>query len=218
VSTPDIFKVQRLIGAHVDGIWGGESERLLDQALAKIEAPLDLARFFNGVRQAIFNGRLTEDQVTGCEAILSACAGWPINWKAYALATAFHETAATMQPVAEYGKGRGRPYGQPIGHGGQVPYGRGYVQLTWPKNYETMDEALGLGGALIKDYDLAMRPDIAAKIMRVGMERGLFTGKKMADYLNQSPPNYVDARRIINSLDRAELIAGYAKHFERSLS
>ena len=30
---------------------------------------------------------------------------------AYILATTWHETATTMLPIAEYGKGGGRPYG-----------------------------------------------------------------------------------------------------------
>ena len=46
------------------------------------------------------------------------------------------------------------------------------------------------------------------------MFRGLFTGKKLADYMNDKETDYYNARRIINGLDKAELIAGYAKEFE----
>jgi hypothetical protein len=35
-----------------------------------------------------------------------------------------------MQPIEEYGKGRGMPYGKPDPTTGQVYYGRGFVQLT----------------------------------------------------------------------------------------
>lgn len=97
------------------------------------------------------------------------------------MATAAHETDQTMQPIAEYGKGKGKPYGKP-GRYGQAQYGRGYVQLTWDDNYERTDEALGLNGALLKDSTFAMQPDIAAQILR-GCVEGWFTGKRLGDYL-----------------------------------
>ncbi len=52
------------------------------------------------------------------------------------LATAYWETAQTMEPIEEYGKGAGRPYGEPDPATEQTYYGRGYVQLTWLPNYE----------------------------------------------------------------------------------
>ena len=47
----------------------------------------------------------------------------------YVLATAFHETAETMQPIAEYGHGKGHPYGA-VDQTGKAPYGRRFVRLT----------------------------------------------------------------------------------------
>jgi putative chitinase len=41
--------------------------------------------------------------VNGCNAVLAAMEGCPLSWTAYALATAYHETASTMQPIKEYG-------------------------------------------------------------------------------------------------------------------
>lgn len=63
-------------------------------------ATLDRAAFFNHIRRPIF-GRMTEDQVKGCEAILDAMAGEPIAFVAYALATAHHETGGKMMPNVE---------------------------------------------------------------------------------------------------------------------
>lgn len=173
----------------------------------------DPAKFFAAVRQHF--GPLDQGQVDGLNAVLEAVAGWPVSWQAYALATTWHETAATMRPIAEFGKGRGRKYGKPGRNGGQVAYGRGYVQLTWDDNYERADRELGLNGALIANYELAMQPAIAGKILRRGMEEGWFTGKKLSDYL---PGDHIGARRIINGTDRANLIAGYAAAFERGLA
>jgi hypothetical protein len=46
-----------------------------------------------------------------------------------------------------------------------------------------------------------------------GMIGGWFTGKKLSDYLGNGKVDFVNARRIINGLDRADDIAGYANSF-----
>lgn len=140
-----------------------------------------------------------------------------VRHAAYMLATAWHETAKTLRPIAEYGKGRGRKYGQPGRHGGQVAYGRGFVQLTWDTNYAKADDKLNLRGALVRNYDLAMDPEIAYRIMSIGMHEGWFTGKKLRDYIHGERRDYLNARRIINGTDKAALIAGYAGDFEKAL-
>ncbi len=176
-----------------------------------------MKEFFDYLRKrdsGLFGTSLSQRQVDGLNTLLDATKGLPRSHQAYLLATAYHETARTMQPIAEYGKGKGRPYGKP-GIYGQAQYGRGYVQLTWDANYQKADERLGLRGALLGNFDLAMRPDIAAKILVRGCQEGWFTGKKLSDYL---PGDYVAARRIVNGTDKAELIAGYARAFEAALA
>ena len=153
---------------------------------------------------------MSQKQVDGTEALLAATDGLPITYRAYLMATAKHETASTMMPISEYGRGKGKPYGKHGKHG-QAQYGRGYVQLTWDSNYERADKELGLGGALIKDFNLALQPTIAAQILVRGCSEGWFTGKKLSDYL---PGDYRGARRVVNGLDKAALIAGYARSFE----
>lgn len=176
---------------------------------------MDRTVFFDRVRAKLAGGKLTTGQVQGFSALLDAWTGTDIRQLAYVLATAWHETAATMQPIAEYGKGKGRPYGA-IDSTGKAPYGRGYVQLTWRDNYVKADQKLGLGGKLAADYDLAMRPDIAAKIIVRGMIEGWFTSKKLSDYIG-TKADYKGARRIVNGTDKAALIAGYAATIEAAL-
>ena len=77
---------------------------------------------------------------------------------------------------------------------------------------------MGLNGALVANLDLAMQPDIAAKIMIYGMREGWFTTKKLSDYIKNGKADYVGARRIINGTDDARLIAGYAETFEKALT
>lgn len=65
----------------------------------------DEARFFASVRISIYGGRLRAAQLDGTKTILAgfgkALPGGDPRWLAYMLATTFHETAATMQPVRE---------------------------------------------------------------------------------------------------------------------
>ncbi|MGH6996977.1 MAG: hypothetical protein ACREEO_02235 [Phenylobacterium sp.] len=179
-------------------------------------------RFFEHLRgRPPLGPTLSQGEVAGCERILAACAGagFPPAWTAYALATCVHETAGAMAPVREYGKGAGRVYGKPGRNGGQVAYGRGDVQLTWDENYERADRELGLNGALVADYDLALDPQVSARVLVSGMEGGWFTGKGLRLYLPEVArrDQFVAARKIVNGTDRAELIAGYAETFQGAL-
>lgn len=85
--------------------------------------------------------------------------------------------------------------------------GRGLVQLTGETNYESF--------GIQDDPERALDPDFAVHIMFEGMNRGIFTGRKLSDYLNKNEKDYYNARRIINGLDKASLIASYAEIFER---
>lgn len=179
---------------------------------------IDRFKFFSSVRPSIFGGKMLEKQVQGCNVIL---AEWEaqqltdLRWLAYMLATTYHETAGTMQPIEEYGKGKGRKYGKPDPETGLVYSGRGYVQLTWKANYKTMGDLLGK--PLVEAPELALKPEIATAILFEGMIKGLFTGKKLVDYFNDKQEDWVNARRIINGTDKAELIAGYGKKFLAAL-
>ena len=134
---------------------------------------------------------------------------------AYMLATAKHETANTFAPIEEYGKGKGLPYGKPDRKTGLVYFGRGYVQLTWVKNYQTMGTVLGL--PLYTQPDLALRYDVAYKIMSYGMTHGTFTGVALRRYINEGKTDYQNARKIINGTDKADIIAGYASAIEQMM-
>lgn len=176
-------------------------------------------------------GRLSQAQVDGINTILAAAEGRQISHVAYILATAWHETAKTMQPVRETLAATDRqavarldqawkagklgsvkiPYWR-YDDTGRTWLGRGYVQLTHRTNYA---KAAALVSAdLLGDPSLAMRPDIAAKILVEGCTAGIFTGKRLSDYL---PGDYVGARRVVNGTDKAQAIAAYAVAFEAAL-
>jgi len=183
-------------------------------------------KFYAAIRPLF--GKITTPQFEGVQAKLDAfaAAGSPIAHVAYGLGTSFHETGAKMQPVPEIGRGRGKAYGKPGKHGGQVPYGRGDVQLTWDYNYEIADAELGLEGALLADFNRALETEISARVMVRGMTEGWFAGDKVgrhkfARYLPAkgvaTSQQFTAARRIINGIDRAEKVAGYAMAFQAAL-
>jgi putative chitinase len=189
----------------------------------------DPQAFFDSLRDSgMFGKALKPDQTSGLEAVLAAAraAGWPLAFTAYALATACHETAYTMQPVRE---AYWLSENWRRSHLRYFPfYGRGYVQLTWKANYEKADRELGLGGRLSQNLDLAMDPDIAARIMVKGMQEGWFCADKAgkrhtlarhvpADGAAASVDQFTSARRIINGTDKATKIAGEALKFQAAL-
>lgn len=179
--------------------------------------------FFNTIRP-IFGGSLSSKQVQGMSEILTAYEKkYPtlsLHSVAYILATAFHETARTMQPIEEYGKGRGREYGthkRMDGKSYDLPhlyYGRGFVQLTWYENYEKAGKILGVD--LLNHPQLALNMEIAVNIMFEGMIAGWFTGRRLSHYFGEKN-DLIGARKIINGRDKAELIAGYAQVFYNGL-
>jgi len=171
--------------------------------------------YFDTVRGSLFSGHMTQDQVDGQNALLdwNEQLSWDDRWLAYLLATTYHETALTMQPIAEYGKGKGKPYGQPDGPYGQVYYGRGFVQLTWYDNYKKQDAKLKLNGQLVKVADTALDLQVATQIIFGGMADGDFTGVGLPKYINDQQTDFYNARKIVNGLDQASTIQGYAVKF-----
>ena len=156
------------------------------------------------------------------------------RWLAYILATAFHETAYTIQPVREtlaesearaieileaaFAAGRlswvKTPYWR-RDEDGRSWHGRGLVQLTHKRNYEAMSVLTGID--LVADPDRAMEMDAAVTILIEGMLQGSFTGHKLADHLNATAEDWVNARCIVNGTDRAEKLAAYAMAFHAAI-
>lgn len=181
---------------------------------------MDKAKLYDAIRKAgpsLFGVSISQAQVDGTEAIIDEAMrrSVPLKHLAYILATAFHETAKTMKPIEEYGKGRGRSYGNPVPPYNKVYYGRGFVQLTWIDNYKKASQELATD--FVKYPERALEPTLAAAIMFEGMADGWFTGKKLSDYITDTKADYINARRIINGTDRASQIAGYAVRFQEAL-
>ncbi len=181
---------------------------------------IDKKVFFDKARP-LFGGKLTKLQVEGMIAIIDEWTSRQlidIRWLAYMMATVFHETSKKMQPIEEYGRGKGYDYGKhlkmsrkPYSTPDKIFFGRGLVQLTWYENYSSMGKLLKID--LLNNPELVLQMDVSVKIMFEGMTRGFFTGKKLSHYFNDTISFPGPARRIINGTDKAELIAGYYSIF-----
>jgi hypothetical protein len=93
--------------------------------------------------------------------------------------------------------------------------GRGMVHLTWKNNYKAAADYFDVD--FVSNPDLAAQYEYAVPIMIWGMENGIFTGKKLSDYISGERCDYQGARKIINGNDKKELIASYAVKFENIL-
>lgn len=136
-----------------------------------------------------------------------------IREAAYMLATVKHESGDTFRPVREAfwhdeSWRRKRLRYAPF-------YGRGYVQLTWERNYRRAGEELGLD--LVGDPDLLLEPVISYRVLAQGMREGWFTGRKLSEFITRERTDYLGARTIINGVDRDALVASHASRFERAL-
>ncbi|MCW0979989.1 hypothetical protein [Rhizobium oryzihabitans] len=198
----------------------------------------DEARFFASARISIFGGRLRATQLAGTKTILAgfekAMPDGDTRWLAYMLATTFHETAATMQPVREtlaagdteaiarldraFAAGRlpmvRKPYWRPDAEG-KSWLGRGFVQLTHRRNYEAMSRLTGVD--LLARPERAMELDVATTILICGMASGSFTGRSLSDFFSAEREDWEGARAVINGSDRARLVGDYGRAFHGAL-
>lgn len=202
----------------------------------------DYGKFYDFLRgNKMLGPKISASEFKGCDAIIRACAagGFPVSFTAYCLATAYLETAMTMQPIKEKGGPKyffrmydingSRPHkARELGNvhpgDGALFCGRGYVQLTGRRNYAKATAELrkiGFDVDLVANPDLAMRPDVAAAIMVLGMQHGWFTSRKLSDDLQARGPSslaqFKASRDIINGTDKDDEIAAFAIDFQAGL-
>ena len=119
----------------------------------------------------------------------------PRNFLAYALATAFHETAYMMVPLEEYGKGSGKPYGAVDPEFGESYYGRGHVQLTWKENYQKGEQRLkdvyNIDVPMTEYPHRMLEDQPSALVLYDGMIEGWFTGVGLPQFFNDELEGFI---------------------------
>jgi hypothetical protein len=133
-----------------------------------------------------------------------------LTQKAYVLATVEHETAGSFKPVEEGyylgGAERVKAFQKTLRY---WPYfGRGYVQLTWERNYAKYSRILGVD--MVKNPHIATVPNVALFILVHGFKTGAFTGHTLERHVREGKTDFLNARRCINGTDRAGYISQIA--------
>lgn len=196
--------------------------------------------FFKSEYARSFGKQLTASKAAAIFTITDAFEKDPemksLRWLAYILATSMHESNDTFQPVVEgywikpdskrvaalYEYYRKNNPGAlktifPNGKTGTAYYGRGrVVQLTHSFNYRLASEKIYGDNRLFDNPDMIITDascDLAVTFR--GMLEGWFTGYRLNQFfpLSSNKANWRGARKIINGLDKATLIAGYAMKF-----
>lgn len=179
----------------------------------------DKVKFYEGLRTTELFKQLSQKQVDTIDSLLSECAGQgieDIRQIAYIFATAYWEASnprhpeTQLTPIEEYG---GQDY---LRSKKYYPYyGRGLSQITWLDNYKKEGQRLGLD--LVNHPELMLEIPTATNSHVYCMKYGVYTGKKLSDYINDQKCDYTNARRIINGLNKASEIAAIAQKFESCL-
>jgi predicted chitinase len=229
LSAPRLTELQtalRRLGypvGDIDGLYGPRTRSAWGEAVADlkmgnadtVEAP-DIVKLQKALDRSTSQATLKFSTKAGTiRAIKSECSKQGIGLKtqiAYVLATADHETAHTFQPVSEAFWVRPDPEAWRRRNLRYYPYyGRGYVQLTWEKNYALYGALLGLD--LVHKPDLALDPRTALYVLVHGFRTGQFTGRRLSDYVNDHSTDFLNARRCINGTDKQAEIAALAEGY-----
>lgn len=138
---------------------------------------------------------------------------------AYVFATAEHEShfGRFMMELGDGGDLEGR---QDLGnteHGDGPRFkGRGFVQITGRRNYGIWSDKLGIN--LLDRPEQAALPEIAAIILVRGMRDGSFTGVGLSDFIVGADRDFFHARRIVNGLDKADIISQFAEYYFNAIA
>lgn len=176
---------------------------------------IDKVAFYQKLRTNGLFKTLTQKQVDSIDSILTECelqGITDVRQVAYILATPYHECynpkepSTRITPIKEFG---GEKY---LKSKKYYPYfARGFSGLTWDYNYKKEGKRLNLD--LLNNPDLMLDIPTAANSHVFCMAHGSYTGKKLSDYINDKKCDFLNSRRIINGIDKADLIMSYAQKF-----
>lgn len=205
---------------------------------------MNRAAFYNALRASgLFPNGISQSQVQGMENLLNV---WEKYFSgdsdfllAYNLATAYHETAHTMQPITERGPVSyfnkyepgtriGNMLGNTVKGDGYRYRGEGHVQNTGRRNAvvatKRINELFGLGIDLVKNPEKRGDPFISAISLFLGNKEGWWTDKDLLNYIDgvdesdaEDLREFTEARRVVNGTDKASIIAGYAIKFHKAI-
>jgi len=198
--------------------------------------------FYNAIRPH-FGGSINNQQFEGMQNLLDVwekyftAADDSMADLAYNLATAKHETAHTMQPIKERGRKsyflkyeRGRlakVLGNTRKGDGYRYRGEGHVQNTGRRNARVSGPLLHKYGIYVdfeKHPEKRGDPFYSALLLFEGNKQGLWTGRDLADYIDdvregddEDLREFIRARAVVNGKDKALKIGRSAMRFYKAL-
>jgi hypothetical protein len=168
----------------------------------------------------LHKGNLTDKQAKRLGIILHYCKKYKVTDArkvAYIVITAWHESDELLDLTEDRASKTKNPtlylLQNRYWHTGY--WGRGFVQITWESNYRKMGKLLKID--LVRNPDHMLDEHLAAEALVLGMKLGTYTGRKLCDYFNESRTDWVNARRIVNGLDRAKELAAQAQSLYEAL-
>lgn len=198
---------------------------------------VDRTRFFNKYR-TLFRERLTQEQVDALELLLYYIERDDRHtmWEhfAYLLGSFKLETNNTYKPVTEaywlstgaayrwcenkygYKTDKGKELGNTAAGDGFKYRGHGLIQITGKSNFRKMSPVIGLD--LVNDPDATLRLDVSYTIASYGCAHGIFTGRRLNQYIYPGHVDYRNARRVVNGMNKARSIEWNSRMFLQCLT
>ena len=221
--TRDAWKfIQEATGQAVTDTIDKKSAGIL---LATLDNPAGLIGRLKVTLQPDFEFRRKQsaaNRVASAAAIIQAAQDRQLTKAqiAYVLATAEHESDS-FNTLEEYSKGDQYDGRADLGNtqpGDGVRFkGRGYVQLTGRLNYTKYTEKTGL--ELVKLPIILMnRAALSVFVIVDGMMHGVYTGRRLDQFVNNQKQDFFNARQVVNGHDRADKIAAQADDWLKSLA
>lgn len=181
-------------------------------------------KFYQGYRETF--GKLSEMQKIGLDYMLDGFDETEYfnlaTQYAGMLAQTARETNWTFQPMVEgyyikanrkkalynyYTKNNPGALRTIFPYGWNTPQtyeGRGRTQTTHIFNYSAIRDKLGID--CVENPDLLLDNKTDIKVMLYCYATGLWTGKKLTDYINEEKTDFKNQRRVVNGLDAWEEI------------
>ena len=156
-------------------------------------------------------------QANAVALLLEQCKEYEITDKrkiAYILATCYHECRFKSIPEIRAKKGT-EVWVMQEKYWYTGYFGRGFSQLTWKSNYEKFGKLLNID--LVGHPELALIPEIGAKILVKGMALGLFSGVGLSKYFTDTKTDWINARKIVNGTFQADKVAEAAKYIHSKI-
>lgn len=169
---------------------------------------------FEAGKQKLFPKGYNQQQIDWINEIVNQANLKGISMKeqlAYILATPYHEAYDYLKGI-RFGAMKelgGEKYLK--GKAYYPHYGRGPSHLTWKSNYAKEAKRTNLD--LVNTPDLMLDVKVGSESHVYCMMKGVYTGKKLDDFINDKKVDFVGARQIINGKDKDTLIADYANSF-----